>query len=57
MDKKKTEVKSQERREALRKMGLMAAYTAPAMTVMLASKKGNAGGLSDFKDDDDNQVF
>ncbi len=53
MDEKKIEVKSQERREALRKMGLMAAYTAPAMTVMLASKKGNAGGLSDDLQDVD----
>ncbi len=51
MDKKEA-LKSDSRREALRKMGLMAAYTAPAMTVMLASKKGNAGGLSDdFQDD------
>ena len=49
---KKNAPKSDERREALRKMGLMAAYTAPAMTVMLASKKGNAGTLSGFQDED-----
>ena len=35
-----------ERRDALRKMGMFAAYTAPAMMVMLASKKGNAGRFS-----------
>ncbi len=46
METKDIEVKSRERRDALRKIGLMAAYTAPAMTVMLASKKGNAGDLS-----------
>lgn len=47
MDDTKTELKSNERRDALRKMGKLAAYTAPAMMVMLASKKGNAGGWSD----------
>lgn len=46
MDQDKSNLKSNERREALRKMGKFAAYTAPAMMVMLASKKGNAGRFS-----------
>ncbi len=41
---------SSERRDALRKMGKFAAYTAPAMMVMLASKKGNAGRFSQEED-------
>ena len=34
------------RRDALKKMGKYAAYTAPAMVAMLASKKGAAGTMS-----------
>ena len=34
------------RRDALKKMGKYAAYTAPAMVAMLASKKGIAGPMS-----------
>ena len=36
-----------DRRDALKKMGLYAAYTAPAMTTLLTSKKATAGTLPD----------
>ncbi len=32
-----------DRRDALKKMGLYAAYTAPVMTTLLISKKSDAG--------------
>ena len=48
--------KNDDRRAALRKMGAFAAYTAPAMMVMLASKKGQAGGFSPTEDFFDEQV-
>ena len=35
------------RREAMKKMGKYAAYTAPAMVAMLASKNAVAGSLVD----------
>jgi hypothetical protein len=35
-----------ERREALRRFGVYAAVTAPAMTALLASRQGKAGGFS-----------
>ena len=38
--------RSVERREALRRFGVYAAVTAPAMTVLLASRQGHAGGFS-----------
>lgn len=34
-----------DRRDALKKMGLYAAYTAPVMTALLASKKVTAGTI------------
>ena len=37
---------SVERREVLRKFGVYAAVTAPAMTVLLASRQSEAGGFS-----------
>ena len=37
---------SVERRELLRKFGVYAAVTAPAMTVLLASRQSEAGGFS-----------
>ena len=39
-----------ERREALRRFGVYAACTAPAMTVLLASRQGNAGSFFDNGD-------
>ncbi len=50
MDQDKIGPKSDERRAALQKMGALAAYTAPAMMVMLASKKGNAGEFSQVEE-------
>lgn len=38
--------RSMERREALRRFGVYAAVTAPAMTVLLASRQSQAGGFS-----------
>ena len=37
---------SVERRELLRRFGVYAAVTAPAMTVLLASRQSEAGGFS-----------
>ncbi len=37
------------RREALRRFGAYAAYTAPAMTVLLASRQGHAMGSKHSK--------
>lgn len=38
------------RRQALRQFGAFAAYTAPAMTVLLASRQGHAMGSKPKKD-------
>ena len=46
MDQDDTTLESNERRAAPRKKAAFAVYTAPAMMVMLASKKGNAGRFS-----------
>lgn len=35
-----------ERRDALKRLGVYAAYTAPAMTVLLASRQGEAANFS-----------
>jgi hypothetical protein len=45
-DVKRELTRSVERREALRRFGVYAAATAPAMTVLLASRQGQAGGFS-----------
>lgn len=39
------------RRQALRQFGAFAAYTAPAMTVLLASRQGHAMGSKPKKGD------
>lgn len=45
-DVKRELTRSVERREALRRFGVYAAVTAPAMTVLLASRQSQAGGFS-----------